>query len=333
MRILNAVIVVIASLLSASPAIAVESVGTVSAPALTAVEATASCTYDKVNKVYKYRYTVSNGAASTGNLDAINIDMINKYSSGGWYNGYGLSNDYTAELLIPIGGNGGDKYTFAQIKKELTPLLLPPGRFLIPFGITVPNAWDGAMSRDGYASFESRTHESEVRPGRRITGLVLTSPGVPVIREMIVVPFWVPVFPGEPDKSMAAKAGKVERAIRVHLHTLGPEGTAALSWSALESEVSQAVNLGWIRDMPLVGKIRQALRSAARIDHDQHDNDRVIRRLRSMLTLLRASPPSSMRPEARALIRLNAEALIRTIRNRPDGWFWPHWLGKGAGQR
>ncbi len=77
MRNLSYAIVAVMGGLLAFSARAVESVGTVPAPALTAVEATASSTYDKANQLYVYKYTVKNGAASTGTLDTINIDISN----------------------------------------------------------------------------------------------------------------------------------------------------------------------------------------------------------------------------------------------------------------
>lgn len=296
---------------------ALESVGTLPTPALTNVHATASATYDAANKLYTYTYTASNGAGSTGTIDTLNLDVANKYSSGGWYNGNGLPAYPADKLNIPLGGNGGTILTFAQFKKMLEPFLLPPGHFLVPFGIEIPDAWDGALSRDGYASFESRTHASEVHPGHQITGLKLISPGVPVIREMIVVPFWVPVFDGEPDKAEEAKAGRVLQAIRVHLQTLGPAGTGALSWSAFEAEVAQAVKLGWIPDTSLAQTIQDRLNAANAAAVQDHDGTAAKTKLRALLDTLAGASSDQIHTEARDLVRLNAEALIGIIPDTP----------------
>ncbi len=156
-----------------------------------------------------------------------------------------------------------------------------------------------------------------MRPGKQITDLVLTSPGVPVIREMIVVPFWVPVFSGEPDKSVAAKAGKVERAIRVHLQTLGPAGTGALSWSALESEVAQADKLGWIPDASLAQSIQSQLNAANASAVQGHDGTAAKNKLRTLLQALKSASSNQILDEARDLVRLNVEALIRVIPDTP----------------
>src|SRR5699024_8181765 len=157
-----------------------------------------------------------------------------KYSGGGWYNGLGFGEVSGDQLTMFL---GGETDTFAELKKTMEPLLLPPGRFLVPFGQMLPERWAGGFSADGYASFWVTDKAHMVEPGAGIDGLKLISPGVPVIREMVVVPFWVAVFPGEPTKDMAAKAGRVEQAIRVHLSTLAPAGTKALAWSSFEAEV------------------------------------------------------------------------------------------------
>lgn len=296
---------------------AVESVGTLPAPTLTDIRATASATYDATNQLYTYSYDVSNGAANTGAIMSINIEMANKYFSGGWYNRLGLPPYPADKLTIPVGGNEGEATTFTELKQELEPFLLPPGHFLVPFGIEVPDGWDGSLSRDGYAAFDSGTHATNVLPGATMSGLKLISPGVPIIRDMIVEPFWVPVFEGEPDKSAAAKAGKVERAIRVHLKTLGPSGTGALNWSSLDAELAQAVQLGWIPDAALAQQIQAQLDAANAAAVQQQDGTTAKQQLGALLQVLAAASADRIRTEARDLVRLNAEALIRVIPDTP----------------
>lgn len=308
------VLAILAGLALSATAKAVESVGTLPAPTLTSVRAAASATYDTASELYTYSYAVSNGAGSTGAIMDANVDVATKYPAGGWYNGNGIPGGLTDQLTIPL---GGETDSFTQVKKDAEPLLLPPGRGLVPFGIAIPTGWTGALSRDGYAAFWASDNTHMVAPGAHLTGLKLVSPGVPVIREMIVEPYWVPVFNGEPDKSVAAKAGQVERAIRVHLHTLGPAGTAALSWSAFESEVAEAAKLGWIPDANLAQQIQAQLDAANATAVQQRDGTAAKQKLRDLIQIVAGASPDAIRTEARDLIRLNAEALIRVVPDTP----------------
>lgn len=290
----------------AAPAGAVEGVGTMPVPTLTNVKAAATATYDGATKLYTYTYAVSNGSASTGSILDINIDMASKFGGS-----------YGNQLKIDVGG--GDTVTFAQALKDAEPLLLPPGEYLVPFGASCPvgSGWSVMLSRDGYAGFGASNKTNLVAPGAKVSPLKLISPGPPVIREMIVEPDWVAVVNGDAGKTVAAKAGKVEHAIRVHLQTLAPAGVPKLSWSALDAQVAQAIKLGWIPDATLAQEIQNGLDAANTSAVQQHDGTAAKKKLTALLKTLAGASSDQIHTEARDLIKLNAEALIRVIPDTP----------------
>jgi len=303
---------VVLGALYGTPARAVENVGTLPTPTMTKVKAAASVTYDAAKKLYTYTYSVSSGAEGTGAISDVDIYMARKYQPSKGSDRFAAFAD---QLALPF---GRVTKTFSDLKNQLKPLELPPGDFLVPYGISsVPPHWAGMMSRDGYASFDSLKDAADIPPGGQLGNLKLVSPGPPVIREMVVEPWWVPTFNGEPSQAEKEKAGKIQQSILVRLPTLAPAGVPVLSWSELEAEVAHAVKLGWISDATLAQKIQSQLDAANTAAVKHRDGTTAKKTLRSLLQTVASASATQIRPEASGLVKLNGEALIRTIPDTP----------------
>lgn len=295
-----------AALFAASACLAVEQVGEMPMPTLQGVKVETRVSYDTGENIYTYAYTVHNGAGSTGVISDINIDMVS--------DSMGFNDSIIQKLYMRYVGT--TMVSFNEIKARMEPLLLPPGGQLIPYGADAPDGWSAGLTRDGYASLAALDRAVEIAPGTSMSGFRLFSPGVPVIREMIIVPWWVPVFSEEPGEELQEAAGRVERDIRVRVKTLAPAGRAVLSWSAFEREVARAVELGWISDAGLAAAVEQRL-AAAVAAVQQEDGAQVRHELQALLDVLSSAPAGALRPEARDLLRLNAEALLRVTPDTP----------------
>jgi hypothetical protein len=298
-------------LFCAGVAKAAEAVGQMPVPTLKDVQVVSSVTYDSATKLYTYSYTVSNGAASTGAIFGLDVDMASPGTDT-------FSSDLVASLIFNVSEFEDIKNpTFNEQKKSLEPLKLPPSDFLVPFGLSVPHGWTGDLTVDGYASFGSGSDSDNVQPGGTLSGFQLISPGAPTIREMVVEPWWVPVFDSEPDETELQSAGSTQQDIRLHIQTLAPAGSIYLIWGELEKALAQTVQLGWVSDATLAQQIKGQLDAANNAAIQEHDGTKAKTLLQSLLATLTAAPATAMNEAARDLITLDTQALIAHTPDTP----------------
>src|SRR2546425_146107 len=191
-------------------------VGLMPIPTLQGVQVQEEASFDPATQRYTYSYTVSNPAGNTGQIWDIQVDITTQIrgSSATVFNSSGLTIPHLGAGLVP----------FDQEVADLSPLALPAGTTLVPFGQLVPAGWNGGLMRNGIASFSSSGPTVRILPGQTLPGFALIGPGMPTIRKMKVRPFWTYVVPdleGIDIKEQIA-AAKVEENITFNTFTLGP---------------------------------------------------------------------------------------------------------------
>lgn len=283
-------------------------------PEFGSVDVTTHSEYSPETKLYTYRHDFRNNETSTASVQDIYVDLTNKYPRGGWYARHDLPDDFEDRLTINTSENHAQTFAEARFPAAKVREALPPGHFVIPAGIELQGNWAGGLSVDGYASLAD-TDSDGVEPGAEVSGLEMTSPGVPVIKEMVLKSFWMPVFKSEPTRQMRDAVG--DASPRYTTHALAPAGTAVLGWSSLRQEIEQARELGWIPDNKLAQRLREQFDAANDEVIGNRDGAAVRQRLRTLLETLAGAPPEAITPGARSLIQLNVEALIRVIEDDP----------------
>lgn len=253
-------IVLLGSLLLSADAYAV---GLLPTPVLNDVRINADAVFDSTNG-YTYSYSVTNPARNTGEITNIRFDVTANQS------GNGMAGN-TFGLTIPLGSN---RFDFSFLLSRLVSLnssISTPGFLsqatIVPFGQNVPAGWNGGLGMGGFASFSTRGTTPGILPGASLAGFQLRSFGVPTIRKVNFIPFWMHVVDDHDAVTEAdmAAAGQLEQNIVFQTVTLGVSGVSYGSfahWDQLRDDLVQAINLGWIGNNKLAKTLTSQLASA-----------------------------------------------------------------------
>src|SRR5262249_8434371 len=185
---------------------------------------------------------------------------------------------------------------------------------VVPFGQDVPSGWSGGLGIGGYASFGTVGGGPGILPGASLSGFAMQSFGVPTIRRVRLVPFWMHVVESHEKVTPAdmAAAGEIEASIAVETVTLGASGVAKGSfshWDQLRDDLARAITLNWIRDNKLAKDLtRQLAFERAALDAGDFFTAKV--RLGPVLDTINNSTPAQRTSEGYALVALNTQALI-----------------------
>lgn len=291
-------------------------VGLMPTPTLINARITADAVFDQAAGIYTYAYTVSNPASNTGEIWNIKIDVSADGSTNGMANQtWGLSIqhlshriDFVTELSRRVGTNN----------RLSEPWPLQP-QTIVPFGQNAPPGWLGGLGIDSVASFSSSNKSRRIAPGSTLGGFQLVSYGVPTIRDVQLIPFWVHVVTNHDDVSEADRlaAGQTERDIIFHTVSLGPSGVGYGSfahWNQLRDDLVRAIQLGWITDPTLASTLTSQL-ATARQSMDAKDFYTAKILLKPMLATISQSVPAQRTSEGYALVYLNVQSLINNTPN------------------
>ncbi len=291
----------------------VHAVGLMPTPILTNARITADAIFDQAAGTYTYAYTVSNPASNTGEIWNIKIDISADGSTNGMAN-------KTWGLTLPSGLIREDFATaLSDIVATNNRLSEPWPLTIVPFGSNVPPGWWGDLGIDSVASFNSGNKSLRIAPGSSLGGFQLVSYGVPTIRNVQLIPFWVHVVTNHDKVSTADRleAGQIERDIIFHTVSLGPSGVGYGSfahWNQLRDDLVSAVQLGWISDKTLASTLTSQL-ATARQSMDAKDFYTAKILLQPMLATISQSTPAQRTSEGYALVYLNVQSLINNTPN------------------
>ncbi len=286
--------------------------GLLPTPVLTNVQVQSSVATDPVGG-YKYAYSIKNAVQNTGKIYNIKIDITTSFPARLQVPGYGLS--------LSIGGN---RYDFdTQLAEVRTyPVwggLLPA---LVPVGTNTPLDWDSGIGVDGMVAFGSGDN-TLIMPGTSLGGFELQSPGLPMIRDIQIVPWWVMEVEDHDTVTQTDKedAGQIEQDIVYKTVTLGPSGFGENPgsfehWNQLRDDLARAVALGWFPDAAFAAEVSAELASA-REALDLHDFYLVHQRLQLLIDTLSNAEPGKMTEEAYALVYYNAQAINQATDRNP----------------
>lgn len=142
-------------------------------PILSDVVVHASVVLDPKTEIYSYSYALRNGSKSTGCIWHFEID-ITKPSGGITLSNGGLVN------YVPL----------MNTLKADSPPMIPVAFPSVPMRGEHP-IWDGDISVYGTASWGSYDYANELAPGDTLSGFVMTSFGLPAIRDFKIQPEYI----------------------------------------------------------------------------------------------------------------------------------------------
>jgi hypothetical protein len=301
----------IALLAFAALAANAHAVGQMPTPIFKNAEIAAEASYDRDTGRYVYAYTLTNPAGNTGELWMFKIDVHADAATNAMVT-------KTSGLTIPMGARTLDFSERLARNAKLNAMVSTPTRLrtetIVPFGQDVPPGWAGGLAMDSTASFSRGGKGQSVMPGASMGGFRMVSFGVPTLREVVLMPWWMHIVEDHekvtPEEMQAA--GKLEQDIVIITVTLGPSGVAHGSpahWNQLRDDLTRAVKLGWIVDQGL-GQNLTAQLASARQAFDARDLPAARSRLQTLLATIARSIPGQATREGFGLVSLNAQSLL-----------------------
>ena len=239
-----------------------------SLPYLRQVEIKCAVRFDPIKKIYFYSYSVRNGVTSNGEIGSFKIDVSRDSISAVALDNIGL-------LFVDIAMENIYKRMYTEISNSVVPIGFP----------SLPQYGDGSLSWDGMAVLTG----GPFKPGQERHGFVMSSKGLPSIRNFVAVPPFDPydLYPrieevDDPD-SLNKVVEKDREAVKFRGNTIGPSAPPLnfipTAWcDTLISYKHQAVTLGWLRDR----------REGQKNEDDEEEEDGIVAKLDKRLDKVRA---------------------------------------------
>ncbi|KAA0254725.1 MAG: hypothetical protein EDX89_08500 [Acidobacteria bacterium] len=321
---------------------------------LTDVTAAAQVSWDAPNGCYRYHYDVSVPQANEVPMSGVALDIS---VDPGWRPSDGTR--------LPAERGFRDPAVALMGHRPIDGLRRVTGRDYVPVGIFTPPAWrtnDRPYSHVGVSNVPPGRKITavwaspvvpdnlDILPGQTLTGLELSSRGLPGIRDAeAIVPMnklqlqdripddWY----AEDDVVSAEEADEHDRlwsSLDGSFRTLGPMGypsplVPAAFARTIRGYVEESVTLGWLHDPVLLSQLRGLL-DAIDAALAAGQNAIAADRLQALATAARAASPSQATTEVAGLVGFNADYLRDQLYwGLPIGWtLTPSSLEKGLGE-
>jgi nucleotide-binding universal stress UspA family protein len=213
-----------------------------------------SVVQDVSTTILTYRYSMTNGASSTGCINEIDID-----------------------ISLPLGSMQLSNTCLTDYPRyvDRSPLSFDSSVKVIPVGIPklpsfkgFTSAWSADFSMEGFVGWFRAISDYRLPPGVTLDSIIMTSHGLPGLRRFVISPSYNPKpavevtpknedsvrrFVPEPSEEEEEAFQHLVDSIKVKGITIGPTAPSlnfvAIIWiDTLLSYKHQAVSLGWLRD-------------------------------------------------------------------------------------
>ncbi|MHB8728415.1 MAG: hypothetical protein ACYC9K_05185 [Sulfuricaulis sp.] len=265
--------------------------------------------YDAGTRFYTYTYAVTNPPGNTGSIWLILLDMTAPLN---------YTNTSGAVLTMPEGAAGN--VTFDSEWQSIRRPSVPINFKMIPFGITAPAGWDGMVDLDGTGGFGGGDN-AMIDPGQTVGGLSLISPGLPTIKTMQLIPWWVlDMGQTEADEDQMKQAAQIAKALVVHVSVLAPSWVSPGEfdhWDELQKDVAGAIQLGWIADATLAQTITSQLQAARTSMNNEGPDFNTVTALKTLLNTVASSKPGQLTADVYSLLTNNVNAMLSVYGNPP----------------
>jgi hypothetical protein len=278
-------------------------------PKLTDVEVHSSVVLDPKTGIYSFSYWLKNGSESTGCIWSFEVD-ITKPAGGITLSKEGLVN------YVPV----------MNAPKADSPPIIPVAFPSVPMRGEHP-IWDGDISVYGTASWGSDRYTYEIAPGDTLGGFVMTSYGLPAIRDFKIKPKYIAededvynmgVSETEYIKNPSKYLKAFYDSISWKGKTIGVTAPPAnLNLAAFLDYIidlkHQAASLGWIDNTGIVNSLDVKLDNAKK-KLSQGDNNTAKNILGAFLNEVEAQTGKHLTSDAYALLKYNALYLIDNLK-------------------
>ncbi|MFQ5433176.1 MAG: CARDB domain-containing protein, partial [Nitrospinota bacterium] len=243
--------------------------------------------------IYTFSYSLQSALSNTGEIKRFRVDIKQPR------NGMELSSD---------GLVNGPSFLKRSAARFLADPKVPD---MVPVGMYSPDNWFSRLNKNGSAGWGG----SLLSPGESLTGLQMTSHGLPGIREFRIEPKIEPpsvelAIPRLEIKAMRDKASFFAK-------TIGPTAPPATSngffnmpamFDLIAGYITESVNLGWLTDTTLASSFSLKHNEAVQA-MSANDPSLAKVKLGEFMTLLDNSSSAQRTKEAYSLLYFNAKYL------------------------
>ena len=280
-------------------------------PVLVDTELKASVILDEKTGIYTYSYMLKNGKGSTGCIWWFGIDIT--YPEGG----ISLPEDGLVDYPRHVGrGVLSDPDTAKMI-----PVAFPS----LPKMLNYTGAWGAGLTWDGKARWGSSSRRFRLPSGDELQGFIMTTYGLPTIRDLKVQPRYdpLPFEEGEDTVENVQELLRIRESVAVKGKTIGPTAPPA-DFKPLEfldyiiGLKHEAASLGWITNKGIENSLDKKLDNA-RKKLEQGNTKAAKNILNAFLKEVEAQGCKSsgkcpkgkhLTPEAYGLLKYNVQYLI-----------------------
>lgn len=272
-------------------------------PLLNDVNVHASVEFNAQTAIYTFKYEVNNGSSSIGDVTSFDIDISRTSQS--------VAFDTTGLQFKRPWMEASFRRIYPFLENRIIPIGFPDS----------PSFWSGLLGNTGIASFFG-DGRNDVQPGQLLDGFVMTSKGLPGIRDFIAQPPYDPNdFYPDIDLVSEQEAAQIVAQVdsdRVRLvfrsKTIGPTAPAdpfdaSTFLDTLISYTTQSLALGWIADQQTADKYEDHF-NIAKTQLQQQDTTAARSELQTVLQEVDQDSGSVLTSEAYALLRFNTEYLL-----------------------
>jgi hypothetical protein len=285
---------------------------TIDLPKISGLEIRAAVIRNASTGVYTYNYTVKNGANSTGCLWSLDVDITKP------------PNTITLSEEGLTDAKGVDKSVLHS--QEFSPPSMVPVGFPSHPKVEGVQAWIGGVTIKGRAIWGPAFNRSLLEPSEVLNDIILTSYGLPTIRDYVINPDYNPPPVDEETPGMLDQIRKIRSEIALKGKIIGPTAPPA-NFVALdflmriEDLKHQAFELGWITNEGVIKSLDVRLDQAKK--NLQAGNPKAVSNvLNAFLKEVSAqgcesyencAPGKHLKPEAWALLKFNTEYLLAKL--------------------
>jgi hypothetical protein len=268
------------------------------APRVIGSEVRSSVTQDGKTGIYTYSYTLKNGEDSMGCIWWFEIDITKPANT------IELSQEGLVDA--PKGISKG-------VLKHEVPIMVPVAFPTLP-KIGGIRAWGAGLTVGGNAYWASDDREFRLGPSDTLGGLVMTSHGVPTIRNFRLEPKYNPPPVEDVTREMLDELTRIEENISVKGKTIGPtappEDFKPLTFlSQIVSMKEESKALGWMDNTGILKSLDAKLDNAKK-KLESNDTKTARNILEAFLNEVEAQKDKHLTSEAYALLKFNVQYLL-----------------------
>ncbi len=248
--------------------------------------------------IFTYSYTVANGKTSTGRISDIDLEF---------------SRSADSVSLSPEGLAGDTRYA----KSISDTVFAEKNGLFVPAAFKSPLGWISSLNIGLKASWGAVGANSEIAPGKSLSGFSAQTRGIPGIRKMALTPLFAQTAVDEASAQDVSRVAGIMESLKVEVFTVAPIAPQSLdpAWliDYLRGLRAETVSIKWIDCRGLASFLAdlddKLIKAEEYIDSGK-DKNSVVNQLEAFKSMLLAQRGKCVKEDAYQLLYMNAQNMI-----------------------